>query len=138
VAKAPDPKQLRLDQQAAEAKARADAYNAYETKVHLGDRVYAFRGGAVTARHVAMFRKATRVDEVDPVYMLILRCATFTESAPLDWVAQLVYLARLQEGDSPDIDEILDSVTADTVVRFEYPGSLPDVGEGPVHLDPPA
>lgn len=137
-ASAPDPRKLREDDQRAKAKAKAQAFNDYELKVHVGDDVFAFRGGAVTFRHVHEFRRATGSTDIDPVMGLILGLVG-SAAPPPDYVGQLIYLARLQDGDRVDLDDVLDGFTLDNEVWLEFPETgSPDPGvEGVVFPDPP-
>lgn len=144
VAKAPDPKDPDGSKAAAakaaeaQAKVKARAFNDYEVKLHVDGDVFSFRAGDVTARHVGLLRKAIDTEVTDPVFYALARLAQLDPAA--DLVAQVVYLARLQAGESPSYDEIADTLTAGTEMWLEFPESADlDPGvEGPVFLDPPA
>jgi hypothetical protein len=126
-ASAPDPRKLREEDQRAKAKAKAKAFNDYELNVHVGDDVYTFRGGAVTFRHTWEYRKATGSTDVDPVMGLVLGLIG-SASPPPDYAGQLVYLARLQAGETVTLDEVLDGFTMGDEIWLQYPDEAPDPG----------
>lgn len=137
-ASAPDPRKLREEDQRKKARAKAEAFNDYQLKIHVGDDVFSFRGGAVTFRHVAEFRRATGAVEIDPVMGLLLG-VTDSAMPPPDYVGQLIWLARLQAGERVELDDVLDGFTLDNEVWLEFPEQSPDPGEaGVVFPDPPS
>lgn len=136
MAKAPDPRRLRAEQAEKRAKAKAEAFNRYEVKLHVGHEVYTFRAGDVNPLHTQMLKEATGTNLVDPVYYLLVY--TNDEQAPLDHVAQLVWLARLQAGEDVSYKTVATGITASLPTWVEVPeGDMPEP-EGEVAFpDPP-
>jgi hypothetical protein len=137
-ASAPDPVKLREDDQRQKAQQRAEAFNQFEVKAHLGDAVWSFAAGDVSAGDVAALRSATGTTVIDPVLNMLTYFEPGVTVVALDKLAELIFLARRQAGERPTFDDVADQITARAEVWIEFPaGEMPDPGEAQF-LDPPA
>lgn len=110
-------------------------------RLTLGDRVYDWRLGDMTARHTRALRLAT-TDPRDPsaawTEQRVLLEITAAEvdgvvlyAAPMECLAVIAFLAMLQADERPDFDKLLDAVCGD------LDASLVEIPEEEAALDPP-
>lgn len=138
MATAPSYDELKAKDAALKAQARAKAFNEYQVRLHVDDDEWTFRAGDVTARHVGKLREATGTDKIDPVMNAITAlhiCFEAESPAPVDLVAQLVFLARLQAGERVSYEIVADSITTESVVWCEFPMAEIEAEEG-TFMDP--
>jgi hypothetical protein len=135
---AKDPQQMAALQAQAAARRRSVLINNLVMVVHVDDQVWRYEGGRGTARHTAALRAALRDEPwVEPVDRALNYLVVNAPAAPADIVAQVVFLARLQQGERVTLDEVLDSIPSGAAIWVDLPEKMPDLDEEVAFPDPP-
>ncbi len=145
MAKAPNPRSVSVDptdgvvtleMKRAKARARAKAFHDYVVTVYVGEDAYPFRAGDVTSHQMGKLRQQVQFQWHDQLLYLVSFVGDLVQ--PLDLVAQLLYLARLQAGDEVTFPQVANSLSADSDYFIDFGDDMPAPPDEAVFLDPPA